>query len=314
VILVTGGMGFIGLHVARSFLDEGESTVLTRFRAWRLPRFLQDEVGARLEIEPLDLTDGWAVLDLLRQHSVTSIVHLAAPAPGSSPARSYRSGLLGLINVLEAARQHGVRRVSLASSISVYSNAGPGPWREEMPLPMDSDGHIAAEKKAMETLALHFADRTGLDVRIARLAVIYGPLYHSMANLPSRLCQAAVRGQPPQLDDLRVGTPYAQEAVDLCYVKDCASGICLLHLTDRLQHRVYNLGSGRAILNQELAEAVLQAIPSADVSLPSRPSRSDAMQAYMDISRIREDTGYEPRYDLTSSIADYITWLREEPE
>ncbi|HLH70520.1 MAG TPA: NAD(P)-dependent oxidoreductase [Candidatus Dormibacteraeota bacterium] len=314
MILITGGMGFIGLHTARSFLDAGEPVVLTRFRAWRLPRFLEGELGTQLQVEPLDLADGWAVLDLLRRRSVTSIVHLAAPAPGSSPAQSYRSGLLGLINVLEAARQHGVRRVSLASSVSVYANAGPGPWREEMPLPMESDGHIAAEKKAMEALALHFADRTGVDVRIMRLAMIYGPLYHSMANLPSRLCLAAVRGQPPRLDDLRVGTPYAQETADLCYVRDCAAGIRSLHLSDRLSHRVYNVGGGRAVTNQELAEAVRKAIPTAEVSLPSCPPRPDARQAYMDISRIQQDTGYAPRYDLINGVADYVAWLREEPQ
>ncbi|HZV50315.1 MAG TPA: NAD(P)-dependent oxidoreductase [Candidatus Dormibacteraeota bacterium] len=313
MILVTGGMGFIGLHTARSLLDAGESVVLTRFRAWRLPRFLEDELGERLHVEPIDLADGWAVLDLLRRRSVTGIVHLAAPAPGPSPAPEYRSGLLGLINVLEAARQHGVRRVSVASSVSVYSNAGPGPWREGDPLPVESETHTSAEKKALEILALHFADRTGLDVRILRLGVIYGPLYHSMANLPSRLCQAAVRGQPPRLDDVRVGTPYALDVADLCYVKDCAAGIRLLHLADRLRHRVYNLGGGRAVLNQELAEAVRRAVPGAEISLPSRPRHPGAEHAYMDISRIREDTDYTPRYDLASGVADYIAWLREEP-
>src|SRR5207249_2236262 len=80
----------------------------------------------------------------------------------------------------------------LASSLAVYSNAGPGPWHEDIALPVASDSHTAAIKKAMEVLALHYADRTGLDAVVLRLGVIYGPLYHSMANLPSRLCHAAV--------------------------------------------------------------------------------------------------------------------------
>ena len=314
MILVTGGMGFVGLHTARSLLDAGESVVLTRFRSWRLPPFLEGELGSRLQVEPLDLNDGWAVLDLLRRRSVTSIVHLAAPARQASPAPEYRVGLLGLLNLLEAARQHGVGRVSLASSVSVYSNAGPGPWREEAALPVESDTHTAAEKKAMEVLALHFADRTGLEVRILRLGVIYGPLYHSMANLPSRLCHAAARGRAPQLEDLRVGTPYAGDATDLCYVKDCAAGIRLLHLADGLHHRVYNLGGGRAVLNQELAEAVRRAVPGTDLWLPSRPPRPDAARAHMDISRIQQEVGYAPRYGLADGVADYIAWLHEQPQ
>jgi UDP-glucose 4-epimerase len=76
-----------------------------------------------------------------------------------------------------------------------------------MPLPLESASHTAAAKKAVEVLGLHFADSTGLPVVLLRLAAIYGPLYHSMANLPSRLCHAAVRRQAPNLDGVRGGPP-----------------------------------------------------------------------------------------------------------
>lgn len=311
MILLTGGMGFIGLHTARALLDAGEDVVLTRFRSWRLPPFLQPELGGRLHVEELDLADGWTVLDVLRRRAVTSVVHLAAPAVGGAPAQQYGPALAGLVNLLEAARQQGVARVSLASSVAVYGNAGAGPWREDRPLPVESDSHTAASKKAMEIVGLHFGDRTGLDVRVLRLAAIYGPLYRSMANLPSRLCHAAVAGMAPDLDGVRVGSPLAQDWSDLCYVRDCASAIRLAHLCGALAHRVYNVGAGRAVSSAEVARAVTTAVPQAAIAL--QPGGTSSPTDHMDISRIQEDTGYAPSYDIAGGIADYVAWLRSHP-
>jgi UDP-glucose 4-epimerase len=313
VVLVTGGMGFIGLHTARRLLDAGEDVVLTRHRSWRLPAFLEPDLGGRLRVEALDLAEGWGVVDVIGRHAVTSVVHLAAPALGAGPAREYGSALTGWLNVLEAARRHGVRRVSLASSVAVYANAGAGPWAEDRPLPVESDSHTAAAKKAMEVVGLHFADRTGLDVRVLRLAAIYGPLYHSMANLPSRLCHAAASGAPPDLGGVRVGTAYADDASDLCYVRDCAAGIGLAHLGERLRHRVYNIGAGRAVTNAEVARAVAAAAPGAATALPPGGSDGSSASSYMTITRIQEDTGYAPSYDIRQGIADYVAWLRSAP-
>jgi len=150
-VLITGGMGFIGLHTARRFLDAGSRVVLTRFRAWRVPDFLAAEVGGdRLAVEPVDLADGWALLDVVRRRGVRSIVHLAGPALGTEPAAEYSAALSGLVNVLETTRQQGLDRLSIASSVSVYDGAGTGPWREDQPLPVASGSHIGAVKKAVE--------------------------------------------------------------------------------------------------------------------------------------------------------------------
>ncbi len=159
MILVTGGMGFIGLHTARRLLDAGEDVVLTRYRRWRLPDFLAAEQGRRVHVEALDLADGWALLDVLRRHRVDGIVHLAAPALGTAPAQEVAAATRGLVNVLEAARQHGVRRLSVASSLAVYSNAGPGPWHEDLPLPVASDSHTAAVNPCVRSAAMAVVEK-----------------------------------------------------------------------------------------------------------------------------------------------------------
>lgn len=312
MVLITGGMGFIGLHTARCFLDAGSDVVLTRFRSWREPGFLNDQLGGRARVESLDLADRLALLGVVRRHRVTDVIHLASPALGTAPADAYRSSLNALVNVLEAAHREGVRRLTLASSVAVYSNSGNGPWREDMPLPSESDGYTAAAKKAMEVLALHFADTTGLDVVALRLGVTYGPLYHSMANLPSRLCHAAARSMAPDLEGVS-RPPHAEAAHDLCYVEDCARGIQLVQMSLGLRHRVYNLGGGRAVTNAELAAAVAQAAPGFEVSLPS--SQAPPVQGdHMDLARICKDAGYQPSFEVAAGVGAYVEWLRDNPE
>ena len=315
MILITGGMGFIGLHTARRLLDAGETVVLTQFHARREPAFLSDEIGRRVAVESLDVSDGGAVLDLVQRRRVTGIVHLAAPGLNAlSPGDDYRVNMLGLLNVLEAAHRAEIKRLTLASSIAVYAGLPAGPFQENALLPLASANPTEAFKKAWEILALHYAGRSGLDVICMRIAGIYGPLYHSMANLPSRLCHAAVRGHEAEFVGVRGGAPYADDASDLCCVQDCARAIQLLQMGGRLEHRVYNIGGGRAVTNSELAAAVRQVVPDARISLQPGNGPAARPRAFLDLERIGRDTGYQPAYDITQGVADYVGWLRRNPE
>lgn len=313
MILVTGGMGFIGLHTARELLDAGEDLVLTRYHVRREPDFLAGALGTGITVETLDTADSYAVFDLMSRHDIDSVIHLAVPALGRlAPAEEAQANLAGLLNVLEAARIGQVRRVTLASSVAVYTGAGPGPWREDTPLPVGSGSPTGAFKKMTETVADHYAERTGLDVALLRIGFIYGPLYHSMSNLPSRLAHAAVRGRDPGFAGPGGSVPLAGDGLDYCYVKDCARAIALLHLAGRLEHRIYNVGGGRVTSNAEISEAVAAACPAATLpelvpgaSAGTRP----AGRGYMDLTRIRGEFGYEPAYQPAKAIADYCGWL-----
>lgn len=315
MILVTGGMGFIGLHTARRFLDSGESVVVTHYRVRRAPDFIADELGKRLAVETLDVTSPHDVVEVVRKHNVTGIVHLAVPGLAAlSPAEEYRVNMAGLINVLEAGRLLGVRRVSVASSVTVYTGLPAGPFREDVALPLDSRSSTEAYKKAWETLALFYGNQTGLDVQLLRLGGIYGPLYHSMANLASRLCHAAVRSRPLDLASGRGGVPFAEDESDWCYVKDCALGIQLAQGVENPAHRIYNVGGGSTVTNVELLEAVAQAARGFQASFqPGRNPRARP-NTYMDLAQVSQEVGYTPQYDIRKGIADYASWLREHEE
>src|SRR5918911_874284 len=90
MLLITGGMGFIGLHTARCFLDAGQDVVLTHFKTRREPDFIRDELGKRAPVESLDVADASALADLMRKYPIDGIVHLAVPGLGAlSPADEY---------------------------------------------------------------------------------------------------------------------------------------------------------------------------------------------------------------------------------
>jgi UDP-glucose 4-epimerase len=310
--LLIGGMGFIGLHTARAFLDAGQDVVVTFHQNRREPDFLMSDLGTRCLVEQLDVTNFEAVDRVVKKHEAESIVYLAVPAlAGVSPADEFRTNTQGYLNVLEAGHQARVRRITVTSSLAIYANVKQSPWQEDMNLPVGSSNPTEAYKKALEVLGLFFGQRTGLDVVFLRVAGIFGPLYHSMANLPSRLCHAATKGVSPDLHTMRGGPPRAGDGRDHCYVKDCAAGIQMAHAAPTLQHRVYNLGNGRATTPAELVSFVRKVVPGFDVQLP--PGGSEA-PSYMDLSRTSSEIGYQPRIGVEGGIADYLDWLRAHPQ
>ena len=308
-VLITGGMGFTGLHTAKAFLDAGEDVAITWYQTWRAPDFIKDEYNRRVKVERVDVTSHHDILEVARKVEATQICHLAVPGLGAlSPAEDFRVNMTGLINVLEAGRLFGAKRISVASSQTVYAGLPQGPFREDINLPAQSRSNTEAFKKAWDVLAMHWGDRTGVEVVILRLGGIVGPLYHTLANLMSRMVHAAVKGVEP--DYGRGGVPFAEDTQDWGYVKNLALAIQLLHTSEKLNHKIYNVGGGRAVTNQEVADSIRRVIP--DARLPMQEGRGPRWRpnGYLDLTRLKEDTGYQAPYEIPEAVEDYIRWLQ----
>lgn len=312
MILVTGGLGSIGSHTARALLDLGESVVLTAHRSTRLPEHLAGEPGGRVVVEPLDATDETAFLDIGKRHEITGIVHLAAGRYDMpDPVEYLRAETAALLNALKAAREWGVRRFSVASSIGVYAGVDESPWREDVPLPAVAPHQIHAFKKTAELFTALAGDSAGFETVSLRIGTIWGPL--GLPDSPffplPRLLSAAVRGKDPDLTPPRPPA-FAEDATDLCYVKDCGRAIALLMLAERLNHRVYNVSAGRLVRFSEVVAAINTAVPDANIVLPEGRNPDQPRPNYLDITRLREDTGFRPEYDVENAVPDYVGWLR----
>ncbi|MGH7912356.1 MAG: NAD-dependent epimerase/dehydratase family protein [Candidatus Dormibacteraceae bacterium] len=322
MILVTGGLGFIGAHTARALLDSGRRCVVTRHHATEVPEFLRADLGEGLIVEPLDLEDLGALLRIGQRHEITGVVHLADTAaqrlwkqPGDPSPRRLQGLFEGLGNVLQAASEWGVARVTMASSIGVYGGLPEGLWMEEMPLLPAAFHAIPTAKRCSELLASFVAGQEGLDLITVRPSAIWGPggrASSSFFALPG-LVHAAVRGA--RKAPTTVEPVYAQDGGDLCYVKDCARAIALIQTAGRLHHGTYNVGGGRVTTNAEIVAAIRHQVPGVSFDLAGgRNPRAAPTDPCLDLTRIHEDTGYQPAYGIERGVADYVAWLRADHE
>ncbi|GAA0945141.1 NAD(P)-dependent oxidoreductase [Pseudonocardia zijingensis] len=312
MILVTGGLGSIGSHTARALLDLGESVVLTAHRSTRLPEFLADEPDGRVVVEPLDTADEAAFLAIGERHEISGVVHLAAARYDlPDPVEYLRADTIGLLNALRAATVWGVRRFAVASTIAVYLGVDDVPLREEAALPVVAAHQIPVFKRTAELYTALAADAGGFEPVSLRIGTIWGPLGVSdnpFTPLP-RLISAAVRGEDPALTPPRPPA-FAEDATDLCYVKDCGRAIALLMLAERLNHRTYNVSSGRLVGYREVVDAINAEVPGAGITLPEGRNPDRPLDPYLDITRLQADTGFRPEYDVESAVRDYAAWLR----
>jgi len=306
MILVTGALGFIGAYTVRALASLGQPCLAITRRPAPDPNPFAD-LGELVTVVQADAAD----LSSLRRagdgHRITGIVHLAAPVPGPPGERAafVRTSIDALLGLLNAAAAWGVPRVSLASSVGVYQGVPGTPWREDARLRQLPIDPIPAAKNAAELLAAIVTQSAGPQVVNLRIATIWGPGNTSRAPVVANLVHAAVRGEP-------VAQPvYADDGSDLCYVADCAQAIALLQCAHILHHPAYNVGSGRPTSPAQVRDALSRIIPGAALDLaPGRAPGGPGHDTWLDITRLRHDTGYQPAYDLDRGLREYVGWLR----
>ncbi|MEV4536454.1 NAD(P)-dependent oxidoreductase [Asanoa sp. NPDC049518] len=297
MILVTGGLGFIGSHTGAALRDLGADVLLGQRRA--------GPPDPPAPVARVDCTDFDSLRAVGEHHRITGVVHLAAAGLGAGSALDKLwADTLALFTVLRAAREWKVERILLASTIGVYAGVLGGAFREDLPLPVASPHAIPAAKKMAEVIADVVAAQDGLPLVGARIGAIWGPLGRSPSPFfaAPQLVHSAVRSGPAPVG-LR-----ADDAVDMLYAKDAGRALALLATGAGLRHRTYNVGSGRLTTNREVAAAIARVVPGAAPRLTE--GQPTAPTAALDVERLRADTGFTPAYPLDAGVADYAAWLR----
>ena len=302
-ILITGGSGFLGQHLANDLVMHGYRVVLFDIREDR--SLLEDHVDSKnCSVIRGDITNISELIDAVIINRAQSIIHTARVPSLASDPRPYqtlRVNLLGSCHVFETARLLKLGRVTFLSSGAVYDptlKAKTCP--EDAPFPLDMPmGLYGCSKASCEMIGLKYAQMYGMDFVSARCAAVYGPGVTVGHNL-TVLVVNAVKGEKTEY---KGGGDHRFEFV---YVKDAVQGIRRIHTAAHLKHHVYNVGAGRNDSLFEVVEKIKKHIPAADISMgPGLMEDFWVQRSPMDITRIKA-LGYRPEYDLEKGIAEFI--------
>ena len=300
--LITGGTGLIGSALAERLLARGERVVLFDAKPADSRIAALHAHGDRVAVVRGDVQALGELLDAIRRHQVSAVVHLAfvLGADGNrAPERATRINILGTVNALEAARLSGVERVLLASSIAVYGadeQYAPDllPLREDVPLYVCRSQPIYGGGKVhTEHLAQAYAEYHGLVVGGLRPSIVYGWGRESGASafLGEVIDRPAV-GEPASV-------PFGDASVSLVYVDDVAEQYAALLTVDRAvlaRRRFYNTG-GDTCTVRELADTVRRVVPGSRIEVRSKGERDVGGLAFRVSDRsFEEAVGYKRRF------------------
>lgn len=299
-VLVTGGSGLIGSHVVRECVVSQQIPVVL-FDAKPPGDNLADLPGVHVVMG--DLADLSLLADAIYRFAVDRIIHCAAAltmAIEEAPAMGVRVNIGGTVGVLEAARSLGVKRFVLVSSRSVYGQDTAQLLAEDAPI---RPGNVyGITKMAAELFGRHYARQYGMEVVAVRLPVVYGGQQLSAVRPTAPIMDMVERARRGQPIVMRGG----EQRVELVHVRDAARGLVLAATVPDLPNHVYNLGSGEPLTIRQTAEILQGLLPDATVHEEQGDNPGLATSAWLDISRARQELGYEPEFTFESGIREYL--------
>jgi NAD dependent epimerase/dehydratase len=314
-VLVTGGDGFIGSHLVERLVEEGarvRAFCLYNSRgSWGWLDEADPATRARLDVRLGDIRDARFVERAAE--GVEVVLHLAAliaiPYSYMAPESFVDTNVRGTLNILDAARRAGVRRIVQVSTSEVYGTPESLPIRESHPLQAQSP--YAATKVAADQLSLAYWRSFGLPVVVLRPFNTYGPRQSARAVLPTILRQL-LAGQA----EVRLGRLDPRR--DFTYVADTVDGLVRAAMTPGIEGETIQLGSGRSDSIGELFDLATRILDvrahPVQEKARLRPDASEVLVLQSDPRKARKLLGWEPRTSLEDGIRSTVAWLREHPE
>lgn len=306
-VLVTGAGGFIGSHLAEELVRQGaEVTAFVHYNGAGRWGWLDDSpLASEMRIHAGDIADNESVKEAVQGQD--TLFHLAAliaiPYSYSAPRSYVRTNVEGTLNVLQAAREAGTRRVIHTSTSETYGTAITVPIAETHPLQGQSP--YSASKIGADMMAESYQRSFGVPVVTVRPFNTFGPRQSARAVIPTIISQLC-NGPEVKLGSL---TPTR----DLNYVANTVEGFLAAAGPDEAVGEVVNLGSNREIsigdLAALIAETMGKPIQIVTDGLRVRPGNSEVERLLADSSKAKRLLGWEPRVSLEEGLAQTIEWV-----
>lgn len=314
------GAGLVGAQVARILVERGERPVLMDSAAQ--PQALGEifDLG-KAELIAGDILRPLTIAAALKAHGITKIVHTAANpmltlGAQRDPFAAIQLNIMGTVNVIEAARAFGIKRVVVSSSnvLNHFLAGGDGSGDEmrESGFPRPSTFY-SATKQTIESLGLNYARWCGMEFAAMRYGAVFGPWGGAGGGGPSNVMRSAVQAA---LDGGESVLPAG--AMEWVYSKDAGLGtvkaLDARSLGDPAKGEgVFNITMGSLSTPEATAQALQAAVPGAKVRIETPAAAAVAlpdMKRVSDLSRAKAVLGFTPQYDLVAGIRDLAEWLK----
>ena len=306
---MTGADGFIGSHLVELLLAEGYSVrALSQYNSFNYWGWLDDIRHPRLEVVCGDVRDPNYCRHITR--GCDTVLHLAAliaiPYSYTAPDSYVDTNIRGTLNICQAARDEGVRRIVVTSTSEVYGTAQYVPIDEKHPRQPQSP--YSATKIGADAIAKSFFNAFGLPVVIARPFNTYGPRQSARAIIPTIITQIANGATEIKVGDL---TPTR----DFNYVRDTCRGFLALARTEGIDGEEINICTGTEISMADTVQLIAD-LMGANVQWVQdeqrlRPSKSEVFRLLGDNTKIKQLTDWQPTYSLRDGLTETIKWFSD---
>ncbi|MDB6019261.1 MAG: NAD-dependent epimerase/dehydratase [Pedosphaera sp.] len=314
--LVTGGAGFIGSHFCERLLQSGHAVwVLDDLNPFYSPAIKQQnlkdiaQAGAPFTFIHSELADVNVLENIFKSVRFDQVIHLAARAgvrPSlDEPEFFQQVNVEGTVNVLEAARRHGVKKVLIASSSSVYGVNKKIPFAESDPV-FSVISPYAASKLACEGLGHVYHYVYGLDVAMLRFFTVYGPRQRPDLAI-HKFAKLIAAGKPiPFYGD-------GSTARDYTYISDIVDG--MIACTERkFGYEIFNLGGSQTVTLSRLVELLEQSLGKKAVIKRMPAQAGDVPLTYADITKSHQFLDYAPKIKIEEGIPLFVDWFKQQPQ
>jgi UDP-glucuronate 4-epimerase len=332
--LVTGGAGFIGSHVCERLLNDGHAVWafddLNNFYDPRFKRRNLKEIqtfaggctaaamhrrrgsAAATQLERSfefvhgDITNRAALDEIFSSVKFDQVIHLAARAGVQpslrEPALYQRVNVEGTVNVLEAARKNGVKKITIASSSSVYGLNSKVPFSERDPI-FSAISPYAASKLACEALGHVWHHIYKMDVAMLRFFTVYGPRQRPDLAI-YKFIKLMTAGKPiPVFGD-------GSAARDYTFITDTIDGI-IACTKQEFGYEIFNLGESETVSLSRMIE-LLEAALGKKAVIDRQPLQpGDVPITFADISKARERLGYKPQVKFEEGVKLFVEWFKK---
>ncbi|MDI3540982.1 MAG: dTDP-glucose 4,6-dehydratase [Thermosediminibacterales bacterium] len=309
-VLITGADGFIGSHLVEELLELGCNVrafvFYNSFNSWGWLDTFPKEKLREIDIFVGDIRDPNAVRKAME--NIEEVFHLAAlvsiPFSYHSPDSYVDTNIKGTLNVLQAARDLGTKRVLITSTSEVYGTAQYVPIDEKHPFQGQSP--YSATKIGADRIAESFYRSFDMPITIVRPFNTYGPRQSARAIIPTIIIQLLTGKEEIKLGSL---TPTR----DFNYVKDTVNGFIEIAKSYRTIGEEINIASQKEVSIGDLAQELIKQInPRAKIVLDKsriRPEKSEVNRLLGSNEKIKRLTNWKPKYSLTQGLAETINWF-----